>query len=115
MKIERPKNTKEKGFTEFFFFKKGKKWTGVCLTFDIVESGDDLKSVKESLLEAAQLHLEAVVKNKMSDDLLNRYAPEEYWKMYFDYLKSISKQKVEGGPYKEASNYKLSLNELVHA
>jgi len=89
MKIERPKNTKKEGTIEFLVYKEDKTFVGVCLTFDIVEEGTDALSVLKSIKEAAQVHLNAVVKNSMSDDLLNRYAPAEYWKKYFETTKKI--------------------------
>jgi len=89
MKIERPKNTKEKGTIEFLVYKEGKTFVGVCLTFDIIEEGTNALYVLKSIKEAAQVHLNAVVKNNMSDDLLNRYAPAEYWKKYFETTKKI--------------------------
>jgi len=78
------KNTKKRGTIEFIVFpdKRNERYVGVCLTFDIVEEGKDLKKLKKSIMEAAQLHLECVIKNNLSDDLLNRKAPKEYWDKY---------------------------------
>ena len=89
MNITRPKNTKERGVVEFLTYKEGKSYVGVCLTFDIVEEGKDPVELVRSLKEAAGLHVDAVVKNNLSDDLLNRYAPKEYWKKYFEATKGI--------------------------
>ncbi len=89
MKIERPRNTKNKGTIEFLVYKEGKTFIGVCLTLDIVEEGDDALSVLKSIKEVAQLHLNAVIRHNMSDDLLNRYAPKEYWEKYFEVTKQI--------------------------
>ena len=83
MRIERPKNTKERGVVEFLTYKEGDAYIGVCLTFDIVEEGTSPIELMRSITEAAELHLETVVKNNLSEDLLNRYAPEEYWEKYF--------------------------------
>ncbi len=102
MKIVRPKNTKEKGTIEFLVYKEGKTFVGVCLTFDIVEEGTDALSVLKSIKEAAQVHLNAVVKNNMSDDLLNRYAPAEYWKKYFETTK-----KIQTASLKKSTNYAI--------
>ena len=89
MRIERPKNTKESGIIEFLTYKEGDAFVGVCLTFDIVEEGTDPVELAKSLKEAAELHLETVIKNNLPDDLLNRYAPEEYWKKYFEATANI--------------------------
>lgn len=90
MNIQRPKNTKEEGVIEFLVYKEGKSFVGVCLTFDIVEEGNDPKKLMESIQEAAMGHLEVVQKLKMADDLLNRYAPEEYWEKYFAAISSTN-------------------------
>lgn len=79
----REKNTKEKGLIEFLVYPEANKFVGVCLTFDIVEEGADPVQLMESIKEAAVLHLEIVQKENMSNELLNRFAPEEYWDIYF--------------------------------
>jgi predicted RNase H-like HicB family nuclease len=89
MKIQRPKNTKERGIMEFLVYKKGKTFIGVCLTFDIVEEGKNPTELLKSIKEVAELHLEVVIRENLPDTLLNRYAPEEYWKKYFETAKEI--------------------------
>ena len=91
MNIQRPKNTKERGTIECLVYKEGKTFVGVCLTFDIVEEGDNPTELMRSIKEAAELHLETVIRNNLTDDLLNRYAPEKYWKKYFETAKKIEK------------------------
>ncbi len=90
----REKNTKEKGLIEYFVYPEGDKFVGVCLTFDIVEEGNDPGQLMESIKEAAQLHLSIVIKENMSDELLNRYAPKEYWDKYFEALQETGKDDV---------------------
>ena len=85
------KNTKEKGTIEFLVYPKNGHYIGVCLTFDIIEEGDNPVSLMKNIEEAAELHLEVVIKENMSDDLLNRYAPEEYWQKYYSVLNSAKK------------------------
>lgn len=87
--ISRLKNTKEKGVIEFLVYKEAGAFVGVCLTFDIVEQGNNPIELMKSVREAAELHLETVIKNNMPDDLLNRYAPTEYWKKYFEAMKQL--------------------------
>ena len=84
MKPVREKNTKEKGLIEYLVYSEDDKFIGVCLTFDIVEEGNDPVQLMESIKEAAQLHLDIVIKENMSDELLNRFATEEYWDKYFE-------------------------------
>ena len=76
---------------EFLVYKEGDSYVGVCLTFDIVEEGSNPVAVMRSINEAARLHLEAVVKNDLPEELLNRYAPEEYWEKYFEAAKNIER------------------------
>src|SRR3990167_506369 len=102
MKIERPKNTKKEGTIEFLVYKEGKTFVGVCLTFDIIEEGTDALSVLKSIKEATQVHLNAVVKHNMTDDLLNRYAPVEYWEKYFETIK-----KTQTASMKKSTNFTI--------
>lgn len=81
---------------EFLLYKEGESYVGVCLTFDIVEEGADPVELMKSIKEAAELHLEAVIKNDLSDDLLNRYAPAEYWEKYFQAAKDIERPRPNG-------------------
>lgn len=89
MNIERPKNTKKSGYIEFFAYQERDKFIGVCLTFDIIEEGKNIEEVMKSLNEAALLHLKVVQEKNLSDDLLNRHAPEEYWSKYFELLEQL--------------------------
>lgn len=99
MRIERPKNTKEKGTIEFLVYKKGKTFIGVCLTFDIVEESDNPEKLMESIQKAAQGHLKVVREKNMSDDLLNRYAPKEYWDIYYKAIEDIKGKRSIKSPY----------------
>ena len=100
-KIIRPLNTKEKGVMEFLVYKEKNTFVGVCLTFDIVEEGNNPVLLMKSIRESAELHLKTVRKNNMSNDLLNRYAPNEYWEKYFkvtDQIKTQSKKNTNNYP-----------------
>ncbi|MDO8659461.1 MAG: hypothetical protein Q7K54_02560 [Candidatus Parcubacteria bacterium] len=99
MKIVRPKNTKDKGTVEFLVYKEGKTFVGVCLTFDIVEEGNNPEKLMESIQEAAQGHLKVVRTQNMSDDLLNRHAPKEYWDIYYKVIGDIQSKKSIKSPY----------------
>ena len=67
----------------------------------------------ESLQEAAMGHLEVVKKLGWSDELLNRYAPEEYWKKYFEAIDSTSKLILS--PYSFFSLPYPNLTNSIHA
>lgn len=95
--ISRPHNTKESGLIEYIVYKKGNSYVGVCLTFDIIEEGNDPNKLMLSIQEAAKLHLKVVRDRKMSDELLNRHAEEKYWKIYFQAVKGL--QKPVASPY----------------
>lgn len=99
---------------EFFYYKKGDKYIGVCLTFDIVEEGENLIELKKSLEEGAILHLRVVCKKNLSDDLLNRHAPIKYWERYFNRLDAIKEKMVEDKVKQESTatlSYPWFINE----
>jgi hypothetical protein len=73
------KNSKKQGIVEFTLFKEDDHYVAVCLTFDIVLEGDDPSVLKQEIVRAAQLHLQTVSEMGLSEELLNRPAPKEYW------------------------------------
>lgn len=83
------KNTYNKGFVTSFIYPDKDKYIGVCLELDIVVENKNLEEVKKELSDAVRTHVETVVENKLSADLLNRYAPKKYWKKFFGYLKMM--------------------------
>lgn len=85
-------NTKQSGTLEFLVFSVDKKFIGVCLTLDIVEEGNDPTNLMESIKEAAEGHVRLVQEKNLDDSLLNRSAPEEYWKLYYQVLDSLKKK-----------------------
>lgn len=97
--IQRPVNTKEKGIIEFLVYKERDTFIGVCLTFDIVEEGDNPIELMKSVKEAAEVHLETVIKENLSDTLLNRYAPDEYWKKYFETMQALSNPSLKSNHF----------------
>ncbi|MFA6404858.1 MAG: hypothetical protein WCW03_02555 [Candidatus Paceibacterota bacterium] len=109
MNIQRPKNTKERGTIECLVYKDGATYIGVCLTFDIVEEGSNPTELMKSIKEAAELHLETVIRENLSDDLLNRYAPEDYWKKYFAVAREIEKPSITSTNNLTVSPYYRSL------
>lgn len=109
MNIQRTKNTKKSGTMEFLVFSDGPKYVGVCLTFDIVEEGIDPVGLMKSLKEAAELHLETVVKNNLPDELLNRYAPDEYWEKYFEAARQIENRPTPSSGFLTVSPYSSAM------
>lgn len=97
-------NDRKSGVVHFVLYKDqgDSLYTAVCLDFDIVEQGSDLLELKNSIEEAAKLHLDTVIAKKLPVKLLNRSAPKEYWKRMFElmqgfekYLKKKDKNKEE--------------------
>lgn len=101
-------NTKQNGEVNFVIYRDpgDSHYTAVCLDFDIVEEGTNLKQLKKSIEEAARLHLESVVENNLDDKLLNRSAPQKYWKILYEGLtayEKLAKQKSKPQIRKQSS------------
>ena len=75
-------NTKNKGSLEFYVYKeKSGDYCAICLTLNLIEWGKDPKKLMNSINEAAISHIVGVIKKGLSDELLNRPAPDKYWLM----------------------------------
>ncbi len=99
------KNNKKSGLVEFTLFEENGHYVAVCLTFDIVLEGDDPIVLKEEIVKAAQLHLQTVSELNLSDDLLNRPAPKEYWEKRGGLLPLTKKQKPSLSANYEVTTY----------
>ena len=94
------KNTKKRGqFTIFAYREKPNQYKGVCLEFDLIEEGENSQEVMEQIKEAAIGYLKTVIDNKLSDNLLNKKAPEKYWKKHQEFL--VLKKKKPVIPWEE--------------
>jgi hypothetical protein len=81
-------NTKKKGIFHFIIFQeKDGDYCAVCLDLNLIEWGKNVEDLKESINEATISYLDGVIKNNLPDELLNRHAPDKYWK--------IAKQRCE--------------------
>ena len=113
-------NTKKSGTARIIIIPgkdKGKdKFTAVCLDFDIIEEAKSFKQVSKQINEAVRGYIENIWKNKLSDDLLNRHAPEKYWKKYDQYRKFLDarkeKQKGISSQIKNSSLFTIPINQL---
>lgn len=77
------KNTKKEGrFTLFVYQEKPNYYIGVNLDFDLIQEGETALETMIRIKGASLGYLETVIKNNLSDDLLNKPAPKEYWKKY---------------------------------
>lgn len=76
------KNTLQRGSFRYIIFKEDTVWYGVCLEFNIVESGDTPQEAMILLFEAAQGYLESAKKIKARPNILNQKSDPEYEAMW---------------------------------
>lgn len=104
------KNTYKQGKLQYLFYKQGKKYVGVCLDLNIYEEGSNFEDVLKTVTKMSQDHVKYVIKNKLSEDLLNRPAPKKYWELYNKTTTGKTKNTLISSPYQFKSN-----NLIVHA
>lgn len=80
-------NTYESGSLTFLFLrsKENKNFLAICLEFDLETEAATFIEAQEKIEEYAKLWLENVKENKLPEELLNKSAPEEYWKIANDF------------------------------
>ncbi|MBU1085373.1 hypothetical protein KKB06_03415, partial [Patescibacteria group bacterium] len=89
-------NTKRKGILYFITFKeKDGDYCAVCLNLNLIEWGKDIDELEESINEAALSYLNGIIKNNLPNELLNKPAPNKYWKMAKKRCEPILKVKPE--------------------
>ncbi len=88
-------NKKEYGIARILIYPEKDKYIGVCLDFDIIEEADNKKEVIKQIEEATRGYIKNICKNNLSDELLNRPAPEKYWKLYSEYNRFIKAKNEE--------------------
>ena len=76
------KNTLQKGNVRFIIFREGNTWYGVCLEFNIVETGDTSREAMLLLFEAVEGYLESARKIKTRTHILNQKSYREYEEMW---------------------------------
>lgn len=76
-------NTYDSGTVTFLILKDNAldRFIGVCLEFDLETEGKTKEEAQNLIHEYARLWLSNVRENKLSEELLNKDAPEEYWKI----------------------------------
>lgn len=82
-------NTYKQGRVTFLIFPdtEGKGYLGVCLEFDLVVRKKTREEAGESIKDYAILWHRNIVKNNLSEELLNKPADKKYWKIYEKLLK----------------------------
>ena len=97
-------NTKTKGSVEVFIFQeKDGDFCAVCLNLNLIEWGKDPEELTHSIKEAVESYVNGVISKNLSDDLLNRPAPEKYWKKArknVNLMVSIPKEEVKSDYFK---------------
>lgn len=98
------KNTYKQGKLQYLFYKQGKKYVGVCLDLNIYEEGSNFEDVLNTVTKMSRDHIEYVIKNKLSEELLNRPAPKKYWEVYNKTTVGNTKNTLISSPYQFKSN-----------
>jgi len=88
-------NRKEKGIARILIYPEKNKYIGVCLDFDIIEEANSKEEAINQIKEATRGYIINAWKNKLDDSLLNRHAPEKYWKIYQEYRRFIAAKNEE--------------------
>jgi len=83
-------NKKGQGIARILIYPSKNKYIGVCLDFDIIEEADSKEEAVNQIKEATRGYVINVWKNNLGDSLLNRPAPENYWRIYREYNRFIS-------------------------
>lgn len=80
------RNTKQKSILTFLIIPaKRKGWfTAVCFELGLVREGRDVLALKQQITKLAIKYLESVIKNNLSEDLLNQSLPPRYQKILKD-------------------------------
>src|SRR3989338_7815561 len=86
------KNTKNKGVLHFLVYREpsSKEYTGVCLELGLVEVSENPDFLKQSLIDAARGYVHTIIKENLSDELLNVKPSKEYVELYMNALNSLS-------------------------
>jgi len=113
------RNTKKQGkFTLFVYREKLNYYIGVNLDFDLIQEGKTAPETMEKIKDVSLGYLETVIKNNLSDNLLNRPAPKEYLEKYRTLLKKRAEAKklIPWNQYFQDFPYtRQSLKQLSHA
>jgi len=93
IKREVTMNTKERGkFTIFAYqYKQPNYYIGVCLEFDLITEGKTLIEAKKNIFHASVGYLLTIIKNNLSDKLLNFTPDPIYLREYIKLLKRRTK------------------------
>ena len=85
-------NTYKSGHLTYIAFPNKGKYLGVCLEFDLSVEGDTLEEAKVKIQDYARLWHKNVVKNRLSEELLNKPADKKFWNVYKKILDAEKKK-----------------------
>lgn len=85
-------NTYGSGKVTFLFMKEKGKYIGVCLEFDLIVQTDTFSEAVEEIEDYAKLWHRNIVKNRLSEKLLNKPAPRKYWEIHEKLLRQNLKR-----------------------
>jgi hypothetical protein len=97
------RNTYKKGSLNFFIYNEKDYFVGVCLELDIVVEAETIQETKQELCDEVYSYVTSIINKKLSEDLLNRPAPKEYWDKFYDFLQNKIKAFDNGN-----NNHQLS-------
>ena len=86
-------NTKKFGKLRFVVYKSKDQYIGVCLELDEVITEESIEKAANRIIEACKGYVETVIKENLSDDLLNQRAPLKYYIRYYlgNFTQNISR------------------------
>lgn len=85
-------NTYQSGAVTYLIFKEKNKFVGVCLEFDLEIEANTAKKAMELIEDYSLTWHKNIVKNKLSEELLNKPAPKKYWKIFEDVKEKMEKR-----------------------
>ncbi|OGE00046.1 hypothetical protein A3J17_05165 [Candidatus Curtissbacteria bacterium RIFCSPLOWO2_02_FULL_40_11] len=75
-------NTYKSGRVTFLVIQEDKKYTGVCLEFDLSVQAETPEEARRLIEDYTKVWHRNAVKNKLPEEVLNRPAPKKYWEIY---------------------------------
>lgn len=71
------------------------KYTAVCFELGLVREGNDALKLRSRIASLSRKYVESVVKNKLSDDLLNQGLPKKYERKFKEAMKAIEEYEMK--------------------
>src|SRR3989344_2204624 len=96
-------NEKSKGVLSYFLFydSREKEYVGICVELGMLRFGSDLNKLKEDLQNASKGYVETIIKNDLSENLLNQELPEEYKELYSKFIEFLNEKSQSFGKVRQ--------------